>query len=242
MLGIGCSTTTSKIFADDLEIYTELSSTIFNLQNHLNLIHRWSVLWQLQISQSKCHTLTLGPTTTDQTLFISHTPISITSSIVDLGITIDPDLNFKKHIHDIVVRAKQRAALIHRCFISHKPVHLIRAYITYVRPLLEYATQVWSPYHVSLINLLEPVQRGFTKRIPGFWNLSYAERLNRLQLQSLEHHRLLSDLVLCFNSIVHGLIASPIDDFFKMHNYSSTRGHSFKLIIPSSKTNRSKFF
>jgi len=237
------STTTSKIFADDLKIYTELSSTdsIFNLQNHLNLIHRWSVTWQLQISQSKCHTLTLGPTTTGQTLFISHTPISITSSIVDLGITIDPDLNFKKHIHDIVVRAKQRAALIHRCFISHKPVHLIRAYITYVRPLLEYATQVWSPYHVSLINLLETVQRGFTKRIPGFWNLSYAERLNRLQLQSLEHRRLLSDLVLCFN-IVHGLIALPFDDFFKMHNYSSTRGHSFKLIIPPSKTNRSKFF
>ena len=80
-----------------------------------------------------------------------------------------------------------------------------------------------------------------TKRIPGFWNLSYAERLNRLQLQSLENRRLLSDLVLCFN-IVHGLLALPLDDFFKMHNYSSTRGHSFKLIIPPSKTNRSKFF
>ena len=125
------STTTSKIFADDLEIYTELSSTdsTSNLQNHLNLIHLWSVTWQLQISHSKCHTLTLGPTTTNHNLFILHTPIFIASSIVDLGVTIDPDLNFKKHIHDIVVRAKQRVALIHRCFISRKPVHLVRAYI-----------------------------------------------------------------------------------------------------------------
>ena len=129
----------------------------------------------------------------------------------------------------------------HRCFVSRKPVHLVRAYIAYVRPLLEYATQVWSPHHVSLINLLETVQRGFTKRIPGFWNLSYTERLNRLQLQSLEHRRLLSDLALCFN-IVHGLIALPFDDFFKLHNYTSTRGHTYKLIIPPSKTNRSKFF
>ena len=143
----------------------------------LTVTTTWSVTWQLQISHSKCHTLTLGPATINQTLFISQTPISVTPSIVDLGITIDPDLNFKKHIHDIVVRAKQRAALIHRCFISRKPVHLVRAYIAYVRPLLEYATQVWSPHHVSLINLLETVQRGFTKRIPGFWNLSYAERL-----------------------------------------------------------------
>ena len=74
-----------------------------------------------------------------------------------------------------------------------------------------------------------------------FWNLSYAERLNRLQLQSLEHRGLLSDLVLCFN-IVHGLIALPFDNFFTYHNYSSTRGHTYKLVIPPSKTNRSKFF
>ena len=74
------STTTSKIFADDLKIYTELSSTdsISNLQNHLNLIHLWSVTWQLQISHSKCHTLTLGPATINQNLFISQTPISVT--------------------------------------------------------------------------------------------------------------------------------------------------------------------
>ena len=99
------STTTSKIFADDLKIYTELSSTdsISNLQNYLSLIHLWSVTWQLQISHSKCHILTLGPATINQNLFISQTPISVTPSIVDLGITIDPDLNFKKHIHDIVV-------------------------------------------------------------------------------------------------------------------------------------------
>ena len=66
------STTTSEIFADDLKIYTELSSTdsISNLQNHLNLIHLWSVTWQLQISHSKCHTLTLGSATINQNLFI----------------------------------------------------------------------------------------------------------------------------------------------------------------------------
>ena len=232
-----------KYFADDLKIYTELTSTdsTSNLQNHLNLIHLWSVVWQLQISYSKCHTLTLGHTTTNQNLLISQTPISTVSSIVDLGITIDPDLNFKKHIHNIVTRAKQRATLIHRCFISRKPINLVRAYTAYVRPLLEYATQVWSPYHVSLVNILETVQRGFTKRLPGFWNLSYADRLNKLQLQSLEHRRLLADLALCFN-IVHGLTALPFDDFFTRASYSSTRGHLFKLVIPPSKTNRSKFF
>ena len=50
------STTTSKIFADDIKIYTEFSTTISpgNLQIHLALILSWSTLWQLPISHTKC--------------------------------------------------------------------------------------------------------------------------------------------------------------------------------------------
>ena len=69
----------------NLKIYTESSTdSIFNLQNHLNLIHRWSVN-ELQISRLSTHTRPPG-----QTLFIS--PISIASSIVESPL----NLNFKK--------------------------------------------------------------------------------------------------------------------------------------------------
>ena len=81
--------------------------------------------------------------------------------------------------------------------ITRKPVYLVRAYIAYVRPVLEYATQVWSPHHVSLINLLETVQRGFTKRIPGFWNLSYAVNM-------LVTYLLASCLILALSDIWFG--------------------------------------
>jgi hypothetical protein len=135
----------------------------------------------------------------------------------------------------------QRAALIHRCFISHKISNLIRAYKTYVRPLVEYATHVWSPYQINLINMLEGVQRAFTKRLPGFSNLSYEDRLTKLQLQSLEHRRLLFDLTMCFN-IIHGFTALNFDDFFIFSKTTSTRGHQFKLVIPLDRTNLRKFF
>ena len=99
------------------------------------------------------------------------------NGIKDLGITLEPSLKFKSHIMDIIARAKQRAALIHRCFASRSVKNLTRAYSTYIRPMLEYATTVWSPSQITLINAIERVQKQFTKRLPGLKNLAYNERL-----------------------------------------------------------------
>ena len=44
---------------------------------------------------------------------------------------------------------------------------LIQAFGLYVRPLLEFSSQVWSPHHKYLIDKVESVQRFFTKRLSG---------------------------------------------------------------------------
>ena len=62
------------------------------------------------------------------------------------------------------------------------------------------------------IDLIESVQRTFTKRLPGFANLTYAERLLNLQLQSLQQRRLLFDLKMCYN-IVYGVCDLRFSDF-----------------------------
>ena len=79
------------------------------------------------------------------------------------------------HICEIVKEANQRAALIHLSFLSKNPTNLILAYKIYVRPLLEYASPVWNPSQINLINTLEAVQRKFTKRIPGLSDIAYSE-------------------------------------------------------------------
>ena len=79
--------------------------------------------------------------------------------------------------------------------------------------MVEYATPVWSPYTVQSMTQVEDVQRAFTRRLPGLSGLSYAERLNILGLQTLEHRRLLADLLMCYK-IIHGHIALKCYDFF----------------------------
>ena len=58
----------------------------------------------------------------------------------------------------------------------------MRAYLVYVRPILEYNSVVWSPYRKHDIEAIERVQRRFTKRLRGYGSHSYSERLRLLQL------------------------------------------------------------
>jgi len=74
---------------------------------------------------------------------------------------------------------------------------LVHAYVTYVRPIVEHDSVVWSHYTVKDIDNIESVQRPFTKRLPGFGALTYAERLRHLDIPSLELRCFHADLLIC---------------------------------------------
>ena len=100
---------------------------------------------------------------------------------------------------------------------------------------------VWSPYMVQSITQVKNVQRTFTKRLPGLSSFSYVDRLQILGLQTLEHRRLLADLLMCYK-IIHGLAALNFDEFFSFSPNTTLRGHPYKLTVPLNKCNRSKYF
>ena len=108
---------------------------------------------------------------------------------------------------------------------------IIRAFKFYVRPMVEYASCAWSPYHTNKIKQIESMQRNFTKRVPGYALLSYKARLSRLGLESLEMRRLKYDLLFTYK-IVCGLVSDAATNMFTLTNslYSTnTRGHAYKL-------------
>ena len=113
-------------------------------------------------------------------------------------------------------------------FVSRDIDLLVRAYLVYVRPLVEYNSVVWSPYTMQDIETIERVQRRFTKNLPGFHKLTYKDRLRRLHLPSLELRRLQVDLVWCYK-ILFGIVDTPTEDFFVLSTYAPTRGHQYKL-------------
>jgi len=93
-----------------------------------------------------------------------------------------------------------------KCFFTCDPEVLIKAYCTYVRPILEYCTPVRSPHHTGLNDKLENVQCCFTERINGLSCLSYEDRLVHLKLDSLHVRRIKLNMIMCYK-IINDLVA-----------------------------------
>ena len=120
-----------------------------------------------------------------------------------------------QHIHAITAKAHQRANSIHRCFLSGDNNSLVRAFVVYVRPILEYNSVVWLPCLKCEIEEIEKVQRRFTKRLKGLEHVSYSDRLRRLGLPSLELRRLYLDLLFCYK-LVFNLVSVNFSRFLSL--------------------------
>ena len=196
-----------KLFADDAKLYTAITcdNSSSALQICLDVITNWTVIWQMTINVLKCIVLSICKPRSSHLLckyFINGHEIVRSDSVRDLGITVTSNLQFNSHIDTIVSKARQRASVLFRGFISRNIQLLCKAYTIYIRPILEYNSIVWNPTQVHLIDALENVQRKFTKLIPSISHLSYYERLKSTGLDSLELRRLRSDLINYYKIIV----------------------------------------
>ena len=126
-------------------------------------------------------------------------------------------------------KANSRANLTLRFFVSRNRSLLVRAFTTYVRPLLEFNSPIWSPSLIRQINDIENIQRSYTKRLPGLKNCTYHQRLSILNLDSLELRRLNSDLILAYK-IVFGHIITSNSNIIRIKNIPfSLRRHGYQL-------------
>ena len=106
------------------------------------------------------------------------------------------------------------------CISSKIVWTLLRAYFTYVRPKLEYDTPVWSPYLKKDIITIESVQHCFTHQICTRCYISfcsYYDRLEKLNIKSLEYCRVEYDLFLMYK-ICHNLSDLNFHNFFSYCN------------------------
>ena len=107
----------------------------------------------------------------------------------DLGINVSSDLTWSYHISTIVCKARSVAAWVLSVFKTRDRTTMLTLYKSLVRSLLEYCCPLWNPNKISDIQQLESVQRTFTSRICGLQDKNYWERLQDLQMMSLQRRR-----------------------------------------------------
>jgi len=127
---------------DDVKLYVRVLSDIDNaiLQCALNALAEWATSWQLIISIHKRCAMSIGNANFNSNFNIDGSTLPIVTSCRDLGVVVTHNLFPSTHIDAMVIKVHQRANLVHGSFVSRNPSLLVRAYLVYVRPLLEYTT------------------------------------------------------------------------------------------------------
>lgn len=196
------------------------------LQNDLNSFSTWCTKNFLDLNVSKCQSITYSrkrAATSPRSYVLSSEPIPFVNSLRDLGVICDSELNFHSHIDHIVNRANSVLGFVKRWSKEFSDPYVCKSlYIFFVRPLLEYACQVWSPSQSTLINRIESVQRRFVRfALRGLpWTDSfnlppYESRLKLINLQPLALRRDVADI-----TFVHQVLSGSIDCPEFLHSIS----------------------
>ncbi|KAF8361794.1 hypothetical protein PRIPAC_88717, partial [Pristionchus pacificus] len=141
-----------------------------------------------------------------------------------------------KFVTLVTRKARSICNLMLRSFLTSSSEALVKAYKIYIRPLLESSTVIWNPTDIGLVNRLESVQREFTRRV--LWRsrlpyLPYPQRLEHLQLETLEYRRALNDMYFLFDA-VHGFVHLDTSNLYSIAPLSRSlrSSHNLRLAIP----------
>jgi hypothetical protein len=151
------------IFADDLKIFVG-SSLAANpsLQANVDVLESTASDWGLQFNAGKCVNLRFQrgrDRCLDELFTLVDEPIKFSQCHGDLGVLIDDQLKFHKHVESVAAKAGGVATSLLKSTVCRSPNFMFSLFSTHIRPLLEYGSQVWNTGYIGDLSLLERIQR-----------------------------------------------------------------------------------
>lgn len=223
------STCKHHSFADDSKLYADPQTHAPQLQRDLDGILAWSNQWLIPLNPSKCVVLHMGFGNPGHNYSIDGHTLSTTTCQKDLGILITSDLKWDCQVNAVVRRANSILYQIRRAFVDITPTLLRRITTTYILPVLEYCSPVWSPYLDKDVNALERVLRRATKMSAAILHLPYEQRLTALNLVPLISRRDTADLIETYKILTGTYNVQELPSIYCVSPVEHLRGHNLRL-------------
>ena len=223
-----------NLFADDAKILKVVKSVddCMELQRDIDKIYEWSLRWKLEFNAKKCHVMEMGKGKRRPVwdYKMGQDTIMKSNKEKDLGVVVQDTLSPERHINGIFGSAYGVLMDVRVAFSYIDKNMMKKIMTTMIRPRLEYAAVVWSPYMKKDIRKLERVQRAATKMVPELRDLEYNERLKEMELPTLQARRERGDLIMMYK-VVNGMEKIDRRDLVieQESQIQRTRGHSRRV-------------
>ena len=139
-----------RLFADDTSLYIIVDNPIQaaeTLNADLAKIHAWASKWLVTFNPSKSESIILSRKTNKPLhppLIMDQQVINEVTSHKHLGLIFSNDCNWHEHIDYIKSKAWSRINIMRKLKFQLDRKSLETIYISFIRPLLEYANVVWA--------------------------------------------------------------------------------------------------
>lgn len=234
-----CVTSSAYLFADDTKVSRQISNDadVDELQKDLDSLHGWSNKWLLKFHPNKCKIVTISNRRQAQSERQYHLYNDKGEEMIlersegekDIGVLVDKNLTFTRHMQQQVNKANSIMGLIRRTYTYLDEISFKYLFQALVRPHLEYAEAVWNPYLKKYIQIIENVQKRATKQVHTLSKMNYSERLKKLKLPTLKYRRLRGDMIETYK-IISGIYDTEVTNgMLEQIESTRTRGHSYKL-------------
>lgn len=195
----------------------------------------WADGHYLKLNPSKCKVMQVSfmrDPPSPPVLKIADKELEVVTETKLLGLTVQSNLCWNIQVDSMVGKGSRRLYMLNRLKRFGLPEEdLVSVYVSYVRPVVEYATPVW---HGSLTDeqskKLESIQKRACRIILGTRYSSYTEALDLTGLQTLSNRR----LQLCTNFAVHCTQSDRYANWFplniKTHGMTLRRSRTYQTV------------
>jgi len=140
-----------SLFADDTLLYASNRNykyAVLALQRQLNTTTDWFTNWRIQLNVSKTVAVISGPLSQsyNMKLIIQNQRLEWTYHAKYLGVTLNYNLSFEKHIRTTIQKACGARAALYPVLNRNSAVPIsakLTIYKIYLRPIILYGAPIW---------------------------------------------------------------------------------------------------
>ena len=228
-------------YADDNTTYArgdEIMDLLKTLVTETYTVLNWFRFNEMKPNNDKCHLIVATPNkrsyTSKSFIYLDNEFLESEDSVKLLGVNIDKDLNFNKHVTNLIKKGNQKLHALMRIskFLSRDKLRLIMK--TFIESQFNYCPLIWMFHNRTLNTKINKLHERALRVVYKDDNLTFQELLEKDKSFTI-HERNLQKLAIEMYKVKHNLSPLPIQDIFKRSTFLNLRNKN-EWAIPKVRT------